>query len=251
MEAIIFTRRHHAVMNAARVKPSLLNVYKLNEVMVVAAEQRPNFPLHFGSLGFVRFSHLSEPVASDRGGRAYVVKEIGIQVVSQEWERQMSCLYEAFHRAGVNTLQISTFRERVVFATRPTFTEQDSEPSKKAPGFAKKNWVHKLQKSKVSASSSSSRPPRSSSTAEYSRHPEDPIPIIDLRQLNTFDYKGDLDNLLQGIDEFPRLNDVPSGSLVWIIHTVNGFKPKKAPTFEHLTLSFNVWAVLVLTDPLA
>lgn len=197
MEAIIFTRRNHAVMNAARVKPSLLNVYKLNEVMVVAAEQRPNFPLRFGSLGFVRFSHLSEPVASDRGGRACVVKEIGIQVVSQEWERQMSCLYEAFHRAGVNTLQISTFRERVVFATRPTFTEQDSErkstvssssspyfsnsyylASKKAPGFAKKNWVHKLQKSKVSASSSSSRPPRSSSTAEYSRHPEDPSKLF-------------------------------------------------------------------------
>lgn len=76
------------------------------------------------------------------------------------------------------------------------------------------------------------------------------VPIIDLRHLNNFNYETDLDDFLQGKDKFPLLNEVPEGSLVWIIHTVNGFKAKAATTFEHLNLSFNVWAVLVLTDPL-
>lgn len=128
MEAIIFTRRHgqHNVMNAARVKPSLLNVYRLGEVMVVGSPRRPNFPLRLVTTGFVKFSSLAEPVLTDRGRPAYV-KEIGIQVVSQEWERNMACLYDAFHRAGVETLHVGTFFNQIVFSTRPKFADKDSQ----------------------------------------------------------------------------------------------------------------------------
>ena len=163
--------------------------------MVVAAERRPNVPLRLVTTGFVKFSSLAETLLTDRG-RPAVVKEIRIQVVSQEWERNMACLYSAFRRAGVETLQVGTFFNQIVFSTRPKFTGKDSEgmfksylvhvhnffsnlyniAGKTAPGFSQKPWLAKLNKSKASSSSSSpsSRPPRSSSsTSEYSRHADD------------------------------------------------------------------------------
>jgi len=113
-------------MNAARIKPSHLNVYRLGEVMVVGAERRPNYPLRLVSVGFVKSSNLSEPVLTDRG-RAAWVKDISIQVLPQEWERNMACLYVAFQKAGVQTLHVNTFNNQVVFATRPKWAEKDAQ----------------------------------------------------------------------------------------------------------------------------
>ncbi|TDL14385.1 hypothetical protein BD410DRAFT_846078, partial [Rickenella mellea] len=126
--------------------------------------------------------------------------------------------------------------------------------STRAPVFKPRPWLQQKQSSKFKGSSSSSATPRSATDYEYSRQPEDDIPIIDLRRAakSAFDYKTDLDNVLDGLDleKFPRLLEVPVGSLVCIIHTVTAFKSRTVKTFEHMHLSFNVWAVLVLTKTL-
>ncbi|TDL14383.1 hypothetical protein BD410DRAFT_846076 [Rickenella mellea] len=247
LDAILFSRRHTRLMNAARINPSLLSIYKAGEAMVVSAAGNPNRPLKFLTTGFVEFAHVKDPVMTTRGEKHAV-----------EWERKMGSLYHAFNRAGVHILQLNTYSTNAIFATRPKIVSGNYKPTVKAPAFSAKHWISlmpKSYKSKASSSSSSSAaaaaaPRSSSSSSDYTRHPEDTIPIIDLRELNNFNFKSHLDDFLQGTHDFPTLTDVPTGSLVSIVHTVNAFKAKNVTTIDHLHLSFNLWGILVLTDPL-
>ncbi|TDL13585.1 hypothetical protein BD410DRAFT_810421 [Rickenella mellea] len=241
-------------MNAARIEPEKLTSFSLQDIRVVSAADYPNKAVKLWSVGSVTASSLSKTMETSVGKGT--LKEIAVQVIPVEWERNMACLYQAMEKSGtISGLVVNTYGGCIRFNTRIVYAGTGHGARAPAPD----------KKYSGGASSKSSKPPPSSGLKYYNT-PDDFIPVIDVRR-SKFDFKKDLDDLLQLLKadcvvesdfskRFGLYDDPPVGSIVTVIHTVNGFKPKDTkdhksphPPNTYVT-SFNVWAVLLHTDGL-